>query len=171
MRKRVQGTVAIAVAPREESLEREPVGGQSRDRERGQRGRWTGQDRDSHTGVDGGAGNSVTRVGHGRHPRVRNDDDESAAIRRLHDLGSASGLVVLVQRDDPSPDTDAEAFGEREEPPRVLCGDHVCLLERGEETGWGIRGLAYRRCGEEHEALGGNVHASQSLVSVAAGLP
>ena len=84
----------------EETFEGESSGGQTGERERGQRSGGAGHHGDGQVGFCDGCGGNVAGVGDGGHARIREQQHTLTVLYRLHDGCAAFSFVVVVVDDD-----------------------------------------------------------------------
>ena len=128
---------------RQESQEDEPLGAQTRGRERGDRGVRAGNGHHLEAGVADPAHESRTGIADTRRAGVADDGDAAAAVEHRHDLVGARDLVVLVQREWTRRDPVVAEQHARHA--RVLGGDHVDAPEDVERAQRQVAEISDRR--------------------------
>ena len=135
----------LARLARQKALEAEPVRGQPRNGQSRQHGGGPRNHFDVGARTRGERHEPVSGVGNRRHAGVAHDHDSLPLARKVKENGSPTGLVVLVEREDPSTDRDAEPTGEIEEAPGVLGGDDVGPLKLAAQASRRVLVVADRR--------------------------
>jgi len=137
-----EATGPLALAPRREALEAEPVGGQPGDGQRGRHRGRPGQRRHPQAGRGRGRDQPVARVADGRGARVGDEQDVLARLQVLEQARRASRLDRVVIGDHPRLELDVQAGREPADPAGVLGRDQGGLSELGHQPGGRVFGPA-----------------------------
>ena len=164
MPERLEPAAAIARAPREESLEREPVRRESREDEGGDRGRRAGDGANLDPTFHGAPDDAIPRVRDRGHAAVGDDRDVVPGIEPLDQFGRALVLVALEHRDEGRADLEGpqEATG----PPRVLRRDDRHRGERVPGTVGEVAEVPDRRADEVEDAAHARPTISGQIIQI-----
>jgi hypothetical protein len=147
---RLQPSAAIAGAPGEEALEREPIRRQPGQDESGDRGRRAGDHAHVDAALHRELHHSVAGIGDARHAAVRDDRDVLAGIEAPQELRGAIVLVPLEHRHQRL--ADVEASQEPAGAPGVLRCDEVDRRQRHARPVGEVSEVADRRADEKEDA-------------------
>jgi len=142
---------------RQEPLHAEPRRRQAAGDEGGEDRRRPRHHHDLEAPVGGGGHQALARVRDPRQTGIGHDSHQAPGRQPLEHLGDAGDLVVLVDRHEPGPTTDADGREERAGATGVLAADDVCFGERGPGPGREVPQVANGRP-DEHEAPGSCAH-------------